>query len=69
MLKLAKFKTKTIVQLPKLTRLFLWNNCVFHKARYIVPCLSFLLKPTNGKTVSRTYKIISLVKVKMLFTL
>ena len=52
----AKFETKTILKEPKLTGLFLCNNCVYHKAGYIIPCLSFSFKLTNGKTVTWTYK-------------
>ena len=56
MLVRAKFETKTIPKLTKLTELFLCNNYVYHKAGYIRPCLSFSSKLTNGKTVSWTYK-------------
>ena len=52
----AKFETKTIPKSPKLTGLFLCNNCVYHKAGYIILCSSFSLKLTNGKTITWTYK-------------
>ena len=52
----TKFETKTIWKLPKLTGFFLCNNCVYHKAGYIIPCLSFSFKLTNSKTVSWRYK-------------
>ena len=47
----AKFGNKTIPKSPKLTELFLCNNCVYHQAGYITPCSSFSFKLTNGKTV------------------
>ena len=53
----AKFETKTIPKSPKLTGLFLCSNCVCHKAGYIIPCLSFSFKLTNGKTITWIYKI------------
>ena len=52
----AKFETKTILKSPKLMGLFLCNNSVYHKAGYIIPCLSFSFKLTNRKTVSWTCK-------------
>ena len=52
----AKFETNIIPKLQKLTGLFLFDNCVYHKAGYIIPCSSFSFKITNGKTVSWTYK-------------
>ena len=56
MLVRAKFETETILESPKLTGLFLCNNCIYHKAGYIVPSSSFSFKLTNGKTVPQTYK-------------
>ena len=56
MLVRAKFKTKTIPKSPKLTRLLLCSTCVYHKARYIIPCSSFSFKLTNGKTITWTCK-------------
>ena len=56
MLVRAKFETKTIPKSRKLTGLFLCSNCDCHKAGYIIPCLSFSLKLTNGKTITWTYK-------------
>ena len=38
MLLRARFETKKITILPELTGLFLCNNYVYHKARYIIPC-------------------------------
>ena len=37
MLERPKFETKTITKLPKLTGLFLCDNCVYHKTGYIIP--------------------------------
>ena len=37
----AKFETKKIPKLPKLTGLFLCSNYVYHKTGYIIPCSSF----------------------------
>ena len=38
----AKFETKTKTKVTKTkTGLFLCNNCVYHKAGYIIPCSSF----------------------------
>ena len=51
-----KFETKTITKSPKLTRIFLWSNCVYHKAGYIIPCSSFPFKLTNAITITWTYK-------------
>ena len=56
MLERSKLETKTIPKSPKLTRLFLCNNCVYHKGKYIIPCSSFSFKLTNGKTITWTYK-------------
>ena len=56
MLVRAKFETKRTPKSPKLRRLFLSNNYVYHKAGYIIPCSSFLFKLTIGKTVTWTYK-------------
>ena len=63
-----KFDTKTILKPSKLTGLFLCNNSVYLKAGYIIACLLFSFKLTNGKTVLWTLKIIFLVAEKMLFT-
>ena len=52
----AKFETKTIPKSPKLTGLFLCNNCVYHKAGCTISCSPFSFKLTNTKTVSWTYK-------------
>ena len=57
MLVWATFKTYTITKSPKLTGVFLCNNCVYHKLGYIIPCSSFSLKLATGKTVSWTYKL------------
>ena len=57
----AKFEAIATTNLPKLTGLFLCNNCVYHKSGYINPCSSFSLKLATGKTVSWTYKNYSLV--------
>ena len=40
----------------KTIRIFLCSNCVYHKAGYIIPCLSFSFKLNNGKTITWTYK-------------
>ena len=56
MLEQAKFETKNVPKTPKLTGLSLHNNFVYHKAGYIIPCSSFSFKPTNGKTITWTYK-------------
>ena len=56
MLEQAKIETKNIPKTPKLTGLSLYNNFVYHKAGYIIPCSSFSFKPTNGKTITWTYK-------------
>ena len=37
----AKFETKKIPKLPKLTGLFLCSNYVYHKTGCIIPCSSF----------------------------
>ena len=47
-----KFETKTILKSPKLTGLFLCSNCVYHKAGYIISCLSFSFKLTSGKNIT-----------------
>ena len=52
MLVRVKFETKTIPKSPKLKGLFLWSNCVYHKAGYIIPCSSFSFKLTSGKTIT-----------------
>ena len=63
-----KFETKTIPKLPKLTGLFFYNNCAYHKDGYIIPCLSFSFKVTNKKKRFHGHtKIISLETVKMWF--
>ena len=56
MLAWAKFETKTIPKLPKLTRLFLSSNFAYHKAGYFIPFSSFLFKLTNGTTITWTYE-------------
>ena len=56
MLVRTKFETKTIPKSPKLTELFLCSHCVYHKAGYIISCLSFSFKLTNSKTITWTYK-------------
>ena len=62
MLVRGRFETKIIPKAPKVTGSFLCNNCVYHKARYVIPCSSFSFKLTNGKTVSWIYKVISLME-------
>ena len=56
MLVRAKFETKTIPKSPKLTGLFLCNNCVYDKAGYIISCSLFSFELINGKTVSWAYR-------------
>ena len=56
MLVRAKFEAKTILKSATLTRLFLCNSWVCHKAGYIIRFSSFSFKLTNAKTVSWTYK-------------
>ena len=64
----AKFETKTIPKEQKLVELFLCNNCVYHKAGYIIPCSSFSYNFYQWQNCYiDTHKIISLVTVKMLF--
>ena len=63
----AKFEAKAILKSPKLTRLCLCSNCIYHKAGYIIACSSFPFKLTNGKTITWTIKIIFLKIVKTLF--
>ena len=56
MLVRAKIETTTMPKSPKLTVLFLWSNCVYHKAWYIIPCSSFSFKLSNSKAIRQTYK-------------